>query len=163
MFKAQHTWCCSIIKSESSATNLPSAHLWKYQLWHPARLQLWWETNHKMRQWTYSEVFSVTKRKMIWPGWESPRCLPATLLTQHSILQPLYGNTFMIEGPQLRSVHLDSSRVVKTVICFFIPATMTATKNFPGLSSTERWRANQVQFNLDWSSLCDKVLFRPSA
>lgn len=65
--------------------------------------------------------------------------------TALAVLQPLYGNTFMTGGPQLgqlgtlfRSVHLDSSRAVKTVTCFFIPATYdAATKGFTGLSSTE--------------------------
>lgn len=86
--------------------------------------------------------------------------------TALAILQPLYGNTFTMGGPQLgqpgrlfRSVHLDSSRgVVKAVICLFIPAAvMLPPKAFqaslpPSVDAI-------IKSDSIWSSHCDKVLF----
>lgn len=108
---------------------------------------------------------AVTQRKVTWQRASSPS--PSYVVdTALAILQPLYGNTFTMGGPQLgqpgrlfRSVHLDSSRgVVKAVICLFIPAAvMLPPKAFqaslpPSVDAI-------IKSDSIWSSRCDKVLF----
>lgn len=130
-----------------------------------AHRQLWWETPCRCETKGEGELilmFSASQSGRGSDPAESPRSLPATLLTQHLILRPLYGNTFTIEGPQLWPAHLDSSRVIKTVICFFIPATWCCRHKLFQASLPPSADALIKSISM-WSSLCDKVIFCTSA
>lgn len=89
------TSCCSIWQWEGMLQHSPLCFISGSTSCDPTPLLFRWETlsqsKIKRSGKTFSQVFSVTKRKMIWPDWDaSPRSPLATLLTQHSQFYSLF-------------------------------------------------------------------------